>query len=155
MTDPLSRFREDLSGGQGHAESSARHRRALLLFEHGGALLGVPAESVDAVIAWQAPARLPCATAGIAGVVQDRGRIVAVLESPLGESERETRAVRRLIVCGTTRGFVGIPAETTRGVSTVELARDATPGELVDSSEGPLTIVDPIALISAVRETTS
>lgn len=117
-------------------------------------MLGVPAESVDAVIAWLAPARLPCATAGFAGVVQDRGRIVAVLESPLGAGAGESRAGRRLIVCGTPRGFVGIPAETTRGVSTVELARDASAGELVDSSEGPLTIVDPVALIAAARETT-
>lgn len=126
-------------------------RRALLLFDHGGSLLGVPAQVVDAVIGWRAPARLPCATPGFAGVVQDRGRIVAVLESPLGASGASPTTPRRLIVCSTPRGFVGIPAETTRGVSTVELATDAAAFELVDSSEGPLTIVDPLVVVDAQR----
>ena len=148
MNDPLAMFREESSAGDA-AVTKLTHRRSLLLFEHDGALLGVPAEAVDGVIAWRNPVRLPRASAGFAGVVQDRGRIVAVLESPLGGVKAEPRAARRLVVCATARGFLGLPADTTRGVTVVEFAIEPPPGEIVDSSEGPLTLVLPALLARA------
>lgn len=151
MTDSLSAFRE-VSTGETVGAARSGVKRALLLFEFDEALLGVPAESVDAVIAWRKPAPLPCATSGFAGVVQDRGRIVAVLDSPVAGSARGPRAARRLIVCVTPRGFVGLPADGTRGVAVVELAAAHSGDALVDSSEGPLVVVDPSALVESERE---
>lgn len=148
--DPLSSFRGDTGF---ESELSAEvdellHAHALLLFDFEGVLMAVPAGAVDAVIGWRTPARLPCATAGIAGVVQDRGRVVTVLESPLTISAPPDRATpHRLIVCKTPKGFVGIPAEATRAVGTVYLAIEPISGEPVDSSEGPLTVVDPTHLV--------
>jgi chemotaxis signal transduction protein len=148
--DPLSLFRSeaDDESGPSAADDELLHVRALLIFDFDGVLMGVPASSVDAVIGWRTPSRLPCATPGIAGVVQDRGRIVTVFEGPLGTAKSQSSSTpHRLIVCRTVQGFVGIPAETTRAVGTVYLAIEPISGEPVDSSEGPITVVDPEHLV--------
>lgn len=148
--DPLSSFRDD-TGFESELSAEVEellHAHALLLFDFDGVLMGVPASTVDAVIGWRTPSRLPCATVGIAGVVQDRGRVVTVLESPLATSAPPSGATpHRLIVCKTKKGFVGIPAEATRAVGTVYLAIEPISGEPIDSSEGPLTVVDPTYLV--------
>ncbi len=121
---------------------SATHEQDLLLFEHGGVAYGIRAESVDVVVAWSEPAPLPASVAGFAGVLQDRGRVVAILTSPLGRSVAGEVESRRIVICKTRRGFVGLPCVRTREVGLVQLAAAPVPGEVVDSSAGPLVFVD-------------
>jgi chemotaxis signal transduction protein len=122
----------------------------LLLFQHNGIAYGVPARSVDAVVAWRKPARLPASVPGVAGVVQDRGRVIAVLASPLGESTDDRGTHRRMVICTTRRGFLGLPCDETRQIGTVTLAQEPAAGEAVDSSSGPLVYVDPDVLAESL-----
>jgi chemotaxis signal transduction protein len=148
--DALAAFRGEGEESD-HREDDRRVSRTLLLFEFDGSILGVQADRVDAVIPWRDPAPLPSASASVAGVVQDRGRIVAVLRTPLAATSTDKKASsRRILVCATQRGFLGLPADSTRGVLSVDLASEPAPGELVDSSQGPLAYVDPNALIGLV-----
>lgn len=118
-----------------------------MLFEHAGVSFGVPAEAVDVVVAWSPPAPLPASVPGFAGVLQDRGRVVAILTSPLARPRTAEAEERRIVICKTRRGFVGLPCSRTREVGLVELAAPLVPGEVVDSSAGPLVFVDPEVLV--------
>jgi chemotaxis signal transduction protein len=149
VSDPLEPFRAH--DAQAPDRVGAGHERTLLVFEHGGALYGVPAQSVDALIAWRKPARLPASVPGLAGVVQDRGRIISVLTSPLCQpSEAEPR---RIVICVTAYGFIGLPCGETRRVGPVVLAQEPQSGEVTDSSEGPLVFVDPERVVEELRRT--
>ncbi len=147
MGDPLEPFRskaveeEVAEGGEAHD---------LLLFEYGERVHGIRAASVDAVVAHQPPAPLPATVQAVAGVVQDRGRVVVVLRSPTGAPE-DAGVVRRLLICRTERGFVGLPCSTTRQVGRVVVNEPLTPGKLLDSSEGPILFVDPHHLVESLR----
>jgi chemotaxis signal transduction protein len=146
MQDPLQRFRDQEVSQE--EDERAGHELILLVFEHGGVLYAVPASAVDAVVAWHKPAPLPASIPGFAGVVQDRGRIVAVLISPLGKAvEQGGEAPRRIVICSTPRGFLGLPCAETRHIGSVRLASEPAGGDLVDSSSGPVVYVDPITLV--------
>lgn len=145
MDDPLERFRQrDLAHA---AEARPTHEQDLLLFEHAGVSYAVPAGAVDVVVAWNDPAPLPASVAGFAGVLQDRGRVVAILTSPLARPRRAEAVDRRIVICATRRGFIGLPCERTSEVGPVQLAAPPIPGEVVDSSRGPLVFVDPERLV--------
>lgn len=146
MEDPLERFRAGEDEQQD--ESSSGPERDLLLFVYSGVSYGIPAEAVDVVIAWDDPAPLPASLPGFAGVLQDRGRVVSVLASPLGRPVEGRVEARRIVICATARGFLGLPCTATREVGPVTLAATPTPGEVVDSSEGPIVYVDPEALLA-------
>jgi chemotaxis signal transduction protein len=141
MFDPLARFRDEPGEV---SEAAAGTSATLLLYEHDEELVGIDASLIDAVIPWRAPAPLPCSHSWFVGVVQDRGRIVPVLDATRTAS---TRPPQRIVVCTTPRGLVGLPAHSTRGVSVVLLASEPTSGMLVDSDTGPIKYVSPTDLV--------
>lgn len=148
MGDRLQSFR----GGEKAAldERPDGHDVELLVFAHGDTTYAVPARSVDAVVAWRRPAQLPASVPGVAGVVQDRGRVVVVLDSPLGRPADRAEDDRRVVICATERGLLGLPCRQTRQVGTVSFAHVPTTGELVDSSSGPLIYLDPAVVAESL-----
>ncbi|MCB9596743.1 MAG: chemotaxis protein CheW [Sandaracinaceae bacterium] len=145
MDDPLAPFREGERARDAEVETTCE--RDLLLFEHGGVAYAVPASSVDVVVAWNPPAPLPASVPGFAGVLQDRGRVVAILTSPLARPRAGETEERRIVICSTRRGFIGLPCVRTSDVGPVRLAAAPVPGEVVDSSRGPVVFVDPELLV--------
>jgi chemotaxis signal transduction protein len=141
MFDPLARFRDEPGEV---SEAVVGTSATLLLYQHDEELLGIEASLIDAVIPWRAPSPMPCSHSWFIGVVQDRGRIVPVLDATHTASSRPPQ---RIIVCTTPRGLVGLPAHGTRGVSTVVLASEPTSGALVDSDIGPIKYVSPTDLV--------
>lgn len=141
MSDALEAFREEPSEA---TEAAAGISAILLLFEHDQELVGIEATLIDTVIPWRAPSPLPCSHSWFTGVVQDRGRIVPVLEEARGA---QTRLPQRIVVCTTPRGLVGLPAHGTRGVQTVLLANEPRSGALVDSDIGPIKFIAPTDLV--------
>ena len=117
--------------------------RDLLVFEYGKERYAVAAEQVDAVVSWREPAPIPGAPAHIRGVIQDRGRIVVLLAHPNGQATRDTTEQRRVIICKTERGFLGLPATVTNSVASVQLREELTRTSLHDSAFGPFTFLDP------------
>jgi hypothetical protein len=122
---------------------------ALLVFDYDRIAFAVEAARVESVIPWRDPVPLPRATTEMAGVIQDRGRIVTVLQHPAGVAGAARGELpRRILVCPTGRGHVGLPATSTRLVGEVELRGALASGAIVDSSVGALTFVDPEALVA-------
>lgn len=148
MGDALQSFRSSGDGDGG--EEQQGHELELLVFAHGNATYGVPAASVDAVVAWRKPARLPASVSGVAGVVQDRGRIVVVLDTPLGRAGTLEDSERRVVICTTNRGLLGLPCKHTDQVGTITFAHEPTTGELVDSTCGPLIFLEPNAIAESL-----
>jgi chemotaxis signal transduction protein len=122
-----------------------------LVFELDGALFGVEAHQVDTVIAWREPVPLPRGAASVLGVIQDRGRIVTVLRHPTGTAGRTSAAaLLRIVVCGTPRGHLGLPAASARTVGSVELLEEPRHGAVVDGSAGALTFLDADTLAAGI-----
>lgn len=145
MENELAEFvgRED---AQASAEGRSRPTvlRDLLIFEYLGDLYGVPAPCVDGVIPWKSPARVPGADSRVKGVIQDRGRIVVVMVHPTGRADHDaSKQGKRIVICSTSRGRVGLPATTTSAVGPVELVAEPTPFAVHDSKLGPFTYLDP------------
>jgi hypothetical protein len=145
VTDELFEFL-DQAGTPGAAEPGQRQTvvRDLLLFEYAGYSFAVPAECVDSVVPWKAPATVPGADPRVRGVIQDRGRIVVVMAHPTGQ-EGAAGGVdgARIIICTTPRGHVGLPAAATNAVGPVELPAEPTPYSVHDGLRGPFTYLDP------------
>jgi len=130
--------------------SSSKLTHELLTFEFLGQKFGVEARTVDTVIAWRDPVPLPRGGQDVRGVIQDKGRIVAVLAHPAaGNAGSAHRNPSRIIVCTTSRGYVGLPAMAAE-VGAVHLHASPTAGAVVDSSVGAITYVDPEELVSLV-----
>ena len=110
----------------------------LLVIEQGELLLAIEARAVDSVIPWVTPAFLPRSSHLLLGVVQDRGRLVAV-RKPEGLVD----TAQRIVLCVTGRGLVGIPATHTRSVGVVRLRAAVRYGQAVESDQGELTVIDP------------
>lgn len=116
----------------------------LLVFECGGDLYGLPAGCVDGVVTWKLPAPVPGSDRRVRGVLQDRGRIVVLMVHPTGRSDRDApRDAKRIVICQTPRGLIGLPATSTRAVGPVELNVEPTPFAVHDSKLGPFTYLDP------------
>jgi chemotaxis signal transduction protein len=130
-----------MAAGAVTAETEPSVVRMLLLFTYGEKLFGVPADAVDGVVGWVKPSPLPAVSSRIQGIVHDRGRVVTVLHRPDADPPAEHENPKRLVLCRTERGLLGLPAVQTRSIASVELA--GASGALVDSSEGPLVLVDP------------
>lgn len=114
------------------------------MFELGPTAFVVDASHVDTVIGWREPIPVPRAGTPLRGVIQDRGRIVAVLVHPTGTSGVATDAQPlRIVVCNTTHGHVGLPATSARTIGSVQLRGQVAAGGVVDSTAGLLTLVDP------------
>jgi chemotaxis signal transduction protein len=119
----------------------------LLVIEQGELLIGVPARAVDSVVPWSQPAALPRTSRWVLGVVQDRGRLVAVRRA-----ERGSTNAQRIVLCVTQRGLVGIPATSTRSVGTVRIHGTLRYGQPLDTDQGALTVLDPEALAEQMTQ---
>ncbi len=118
--------------------------REMLVFALGTTGFVVEAHFVDTGIGWREPVLVPRAGTPLRGVIQDRGRIVAVLAHPTGGSGSASAAQPlRIVVCRTPHGFVGLPATSARTVCEVELRGPVSAGGVVDTSAGLLTLIDP------------
>jgi chemotaxis signal transduction protein len=145
MSDELEAF-QDVAPGQDQPNTQLqRVVRELLVFEYSGDAYAVLASCVAGVVPWKAPARVPGADRKVAGVIQDRGRIVVLMAHPTGRQCESLTDAKRVVVCVTNRGYIGLPASVTRSVGPVEL--DAEPGafSVHDSARGPFTYLDPTA----------
>jgi hypothetical protein len=120
--------------------------RDLLLFEYGGATFALAAQQVEEVIAWRPPLPLPRTDARVMGILQDRGRIIAILENRIS-SVSETPL--RVIICRTPRGYLGLPAGRTRCADSIKVYGDLAPNAVIDTSEGLFTFLDPVQLAAS------
>ncbi len=146
MPDELSAFlQESNERGRDQVDRRATVSCDLLVFEYMNDLFAVPASCVDSIITWKTPTPLPGADPRVRGVIQDRGRIVMLVAHPTGKRNEVLLSVepKRVIVCATPRGHVGLPATTTRAVGAIELAGVPSPFAVCDSPLGPLTYLDP------------
>ncbi len=110
----------------------------LLIVTQGPLSLGVEASRVESVVPWQAPSALPQTSAWVLGVIQDRGRLVAVRRP-----ERDEKQITRIVLCTTSRGLIGIPATETRSIGVVRLQTTLRYGVPMDSDQGAITLLDP------------
>jgi chemotaxis signal transduction protein len=138
MSDPNALQGDD---SDGPAEQAELVSAELLVIEQGARVLAIEAHAVDSVVPWSVPAPLPRTSPLVLGVVQDRGRLVAV-RRPEGFVE----SAQRIVLCVTGRGLVGIPATNTRSVGMVRLRGPVRYGKQVESDQGALTILDPEAV---------
>jgi chemotaxis signal transduction protein len=118
--------------------------RELLVFEFGQDRFAVDATCVEGVVPWKAPSRIPGADSRVRGVIQDRGRIVVLMAHPAGLQKASTTDGKRIVVCSTPRGHIGLPATATTSVGAVELLTVPTPLSIHDSKLGAFTYLDPI-----------
>jgi chemotaxis signal transduction protein len=144
MNDELAEFIDSGAHQAVAADLETTVVRDLLVFRYLDDLYGIPAACVEGVIPWKAPVPIPGADRRVQGVIQDRGRIVVLMAHPTGRSDREASPEsKRIVICATPRGNVGLPATSTNAVGPVELAVEPTPFALHDSRLGPFTYLDP------------
>ncbi|MBN2195530.1 MAG: chemotaxis protein CheW [Polyangiaceae bacterium] len=149
MSHDLSEF-VDLESGWSEAadERSATCSRDVFVFQYGSQTYAVSAFRVAGVIPWREPVPLPRSDPRVSGVIQDRGRIVVMMVHPSGEGVADPEAdIRRIIICESERGFVGLPATSTVTVGPVEFAREPNALGTVDTSAGVLTYLDPSSYV--------
>lgn len=144
MSNELEAFVEQRSGGL--PAISEEVRLDLLVLTQGPLLFGIHAAAVDSVVTWQVPTPLPQSNPHLLGVVQDRGRLVAV------RREEMIDAPRRLVICKTSRGLVGFAATETRSVGTVIAYGRPTEGVPMETSAGAITLIDPEAFARHVTQ---
>jgi hypothetical protein len=85
----------------------------------------------------------------VRGVVQDRGRVVVVMAHPTGQSRPQAPGdPKRIVICETPRGHVGVPATTTAAVESLNLPVEPTSGSVYDSERGPFVYLDPSSYVS-------
>ncbi len=146
MSDELSEFLPETLEQKGQqAPKAPTISCELLVFEYGNDLFAVPAPCVDSIVTWKEPVSLPGSDPRVFGVIQDRGRIVTLVCHPTGRRVEGPSAVqpKRVIICTTPRGHVGLPATTTRVVGSIELTCAPSPFSVCDSDLGPFTYLDP------------
>jgi chemotaxis signal transduction protein len=131
----------DASAGQANLLSV---QRDLLIFEFGRDRFAVEARRVESVVPWKAPARIPGTDTRVHGVIQDRGRIVVVMAHPAGiTAGPNPPAPKRIVVCNSARGHIGLPATSARAVGGFALASEPTPLSVHDSALGAFTYLEP------------
>ena len=133
--DELDNFRSAVS--ESKKEEELGTSLELLTLEQGELAFAIRAEVVDSVVPWQAPAALPKAARHVHGIIQDRGRLVTVRKPEL-----EGAKARRIVLCKTSRGMIGLPATSTRSVGTVVVKGALKLGTPIDTDRGALTILD-------------
>ena len=134
---------DDLHAFGSEREEAAKQARRgdtveLLVITQGALLLAIEATHVESVVSFQTPAVLPQASPWVSGIIQDRGRLVAVRKT-----EHECPQVSRIVLCNTSRGLIGIPASETRSIGQVCLSGPVGFFTPIDSDVGALTILDP------------
>jgi chemotaxis signal transduction protein len=145
MSDELNEFVEPIATCSPEQDrSKATVVRELLVFAYEDDVYAVPASGVEGVVPWKTPTPVPGGESRVHGVIQDRGRIVVVMAHPTGQANADQRTeARRIIICSTPRGHVGLPATTTNAVGPVELPSEPSAASVYDSDMGPFTYLDP------------
>jgi CheW-like domain len=141
----LEAFLDEEAGQKpGLGVAGASVQRDLLLFEYGRDRFAVEARRVESVVPWKPPSRIPGADGRVHGVIQDRGRIVVVMAHPAGITPGPNPpAGKRIVVCSTARGHIGLPASSARAVGPFTLSVEPTPLSVHDSPLGAFTYLDP------------
>jgi chemotaxis signal transduction protein len=139
--DELEAFESDSAEAQATDEQGVEV--TLVVIAQGALQLGVEAHCVESVVPWQTPAALPQVSPWVLGVIQDRGRLVAVRRP-----EQDTKQFTRVVLCTTSRGLIGLPATETRSIGNVRLRDALRHGVPLDSSVGTLTVFDAEVLAS-------
>jgi chemotaxis signal transduction protein len=142
--DEVSEFRDTAAAET--AERALGEQRELLVFELDGVGFAVPARRVDAVVAFKPPSPVPDGSPALAGVIQNAGRIIAVLRHPLGAAGGKGETPSRIIVCFTERGLIGLPATHTHGIAPIALDGRET----VETPYGAAVLVDPEKAVRAL-----
>lgn len=128
----------------GRQTKAANVQRDLLVFEFGRDRFAVEARRVESVVPWKPPSRIPGADARVQGVIQDRGRIVVVMAHPAGVTPGPNPPEgKRIVVCNTARGHIGLPATNARAVGAFSLSVEPTPLSVHDSPLGAFTYLEP------------
>ena len=143
--DELGAFPRDDEETVHKRSDSTEHE--LLVIEQGELVLGIPAQLVDSVVPWTSPAALPRTSPWVLGIIQDRGRLVAVRKA-----EKDMGAPQRIVLCATAKGLVGIPATSTRSIGSVRVLGAPRHGQPVDTDHGALTILDLDAVANQMTE---
>jgi hypothetical protein len=130
---------------EAHPSQAAKAvQRDLLVFEFGRDRFAVEAQRVESVVPWKAPSRIPGTDTRVRGVIQDRGRIVVVMAHPSGSAPGPNPPEgKRIVVCNTARGHIGLPATTARAVGNFTLGSEPTALSVHDSPLGAFTYLDP------------
>ena len=151
-SDKLKSFVADSQSDDDSEQHESDHVEKLLLFNYGNAMFGVKAQDVDTVIAWRAPSPLPQSGTNLWGVLQDKGRVVAVLAEPIeSENPKLPETCKRILICSTPSGLVGLPATTTRGVEVIKMDEEAIHATVIDSEQGALTYLEPEKLVAGLK----
>jgi len=146
--DLLSAFESDDEDME-HAARGERHMERVLIFEYEDTLFSVDLDSVDSIIEWQSPAPIPRSHPAIRGVIQDKHRIISVLQHPTGRAGTDEDGTR-ITVCATPFGLVGIPTERTLHLGPIELSSRLVTGVPVESSFGFLLHLDVSNILSQI-----
>jgi chemotaxis signal transduction protein len=132
-------------------EKTDKEQKHLMVFSFAEDMFGVQLKDVDSVIPWREPATVPQGNRSLAGVIQDHGRIIAVLSHPAGQDPGEGNAeTSRIIVCNTQRGLIGLPASETHHVGPVGVQSHPGPGEVADTDRGVLTYLEAATLANSI-----
>ena len=150
--DPLGAFRDTTADDEGPAATRGEPLE-LLTFRFQNNLLAVRANAVAQVIGWRKPFPVPGGAAQVAGVVQDGGRIVVVLQHPAGIALPPKEPPSRIVVCDTKKGPVGLPAMETRAVTSVLVEGAPTGGDLLETADGVATYLDVEEIVDKVLRT--
>ena len=144
----LEPFIDSDGDDQDEHQSRATVECQLLIFDWRGTRFAAPAQRVENVVKWHPPAPLPRSTENIQGVVQDQGTVVTVLNHPSGTGAVEdSTESARILICRTSRGHLGLPADVTVGVEHMELRCEPAHGSVVDTPSGVLTYIDPNEIV--------
>lgn len=132
-------------------ESSAAQALPVLMFSFAGAHYLLSAEQAVGIIPMRPLTRLPGAHVGLAGAIQDRGRVIALLAHPLAAAGVQPAGVR-VVVCRGERGLLGVPVASLDGLH--ELRVGATPehGALIAYEGRACTFIDARALSALCRD---
>jgi chemotaxis signal transduction protein len=135
---------EEASLAKASQANAVTFERDLLVFEFGRDRFAVEARRVESVVPWKPPSRIPGTDSRVHGVIQDRGRIVVVMAHPAGITPGPNPPDgKRIVVCSTARGHIGLPATTARAVGAFSLRVEPTPLSVHDSPLGAFTYLDP------------
>jgi len=146
MTDELDEFLSTDSDTESNLERARPGITLdLLVFEYANDAYAVAAVCVAGIVPWKTPARVPGVDPRVAGVIQDRGRIVVLMMHPTGRHSPARADAKRIILCSTARGYVGLPASVTRTVGPVDLDCQPGPFSVHDCGGAPFTYLDPTA----------
>jgi chemotaxis signal transduction protein len=132
------------------AHASPDLEAMFLVFVARDGLFAVRAERVESVVPWRDPVTLPGSKGLVRGVIQDRGRVIAVLRHPDGTEPSGSGDASRVLICPTPLGFLGLPATRTFAVAAITTARGLEPLAVLDTEHGPATYLEPDELAARV-----